>query len=160
MNTLGFAMSLILVMLDAISQLREVRIDLVEEEQVPLLEEDWNPWRRLQLGRRDAEQERDNRNATAPRGAQLRPYVGTVQGPRRQQHHQLMSMLEKSENVFVEIRSRFDVGFVEEGLRAACLDFTRDLPRNPRVLRAVTDEHQAPIRRNYRKAHATILTVA
>src|SRR5215813_2527401 len=160
MNTLGFAMYLILVMLHAIPQLRKIRVDLVEQQQVPLLEEHGYSGRGLQLRRRDALEQRNDGNAAAPGGAQFGPHVGTVQGPGRQQHDQLMRMLEKPEDVFVEIRSRFDVGFVEEGLRAARLDFPRDLPRDPCVLRAMTHEHKAPIYRNDRKAHATILTVA
>src|SRR5947209_6525990 len=68
-----------------------------------------------------------------------------------------MCAFQKVENIFLEIRSGVDLGFVEKSLCSRALNFTSDLPRDPRVLRAVAYKNEQLVRRDVERHRGGIL---
>src|SRR5438046_507321 len=56
-----------------------------------------------------------------------------------------MCPFEKLQDVLLEVRTRVDVGLIEECLSPAGLNLASDLARNPCVRPAMADEHQPPL---------------
>jgi len=67
----------------------------------------------------DAEEQRDDRDAAAPRGANFRPDVRTFERPWSEEYNELVSAFEEVEDVFFEVGAGVDFGLIEERRRAS-----------------------------------------
>src|SRR5581483_8926174 len=97
---------------------------------------------RLQFSCSNAEQQSHDWDTASPGRHDLRPNVRPLQRPRSKQHDQFVCTLQEIEDVFLEVRSRIDLCFVEERRRTACFDLPSDLSCDPSVLAAMAHEHE------------------